>query len=909
MNPLRILIVDDHEAVRLSLRSLLSARADWMVCGEAQDGTDAVEKARNLRPDIVLMDVSMPRMDGLEATTIIRKEIPECQVIVMSQNDPVVVLKQAMGVGARGCVAKVDLTEKLLPTIEKMMYGNRERPPAARLENPARDRNLPSPETFELEAKVRGRLGVLPNFFRLTPETPEITENLWGFAQAAYLDNPLPSLFKERLFVQLSRFCEVRYCIARHMGFLAGLGRPAGDARSPVQTVPEIIRLLRRPFPRGEPLVKILSLYGSGHARLEELPDGDSETEEALFAFATHVFLQTADAAVCLDALKSRLGEIRLQYLILFLAFIRTAHYWSKVHPDLVFEEDVKRLLAMHEELAEQILKEPEDTGEASQKVLDELPSLRAKAEQASNLLAAIVDSSDDAIVSKNLDGVITSWNKSAERLFGYTAKEAVGRHVTLIIPHDRMQEETVILDRLRRGERVDHFETIRMRKDGGMVNVSLTISPVKDAAGRVVGASKVARDITERNRRESERQKLMALADRCTEFIGMCDMEYRPFYVNDAGLRLLGLASLEELRSVQVGDFFFPEDSAFIASEFFPKVLREGRGEVEVRFRNFKTGAAIWMIYNVFVINDLDGKPIALGTFSQNITGRKQSEQALRESEERLRTLTDVLETQVRLRTQELEERNAEILQQSERLRELSNRLLQTGDEERRHIARELHDSTGQVVAALGLNLAAIARQEKQTPVVERAVQESQDLVEQLSKEVRTMSYLLHPPLLDESGLPGALRWYIKGLVERSGLAIRLNISEDFGRLPHEMELAVFRIVQECLTNIHRHSGSKTATIRISRDANCVLIEVQDQGKGISPEKLAKLRAQRSGVGITGMRERVRHFGGSLDIESSGDGAKISAMFPTPTIASSKPEGTLQQDDPAAQRRDRVTS
>ncbi|MGB8459479.1 MAG: PAS domain S-box protein [Candidatus Acidiferrum sp.] len=396
----------------------------------------------------------------------------------------------------------------------------------------------------------------------------------------------------------------------------------------------------------------------------------------------------------------------------------------------------------------------------------------RKSADRVTGLLAAIVDSSDDAIVSKSLDGFVTSWNKSAERLFGYTAEEAVGQHITLIVPADRRHEESTILERLKRGERVDHFETVRISKNGKMLDVSLTISPVRDAAGSVVGASKVARDITE----------------------------------------------------------------------------------------------------------------------------RKRTEQALLENEERLRTLADELETQVRVRTQELEQRNTEVLQQSEQLRELSNRLLQSQDDERRRIARELHDSAGQIVAALGMNLGSITPYVIQNPPLGRAVKESRELVRQLSKEIRTMSYLLHPPLLDENGLSEAIRWYMQGLMERNGLRIELNISENFGRLPSEIELAVFRIVQECLTNIHRHSGSKTATIRLSRTAESVSLQIQDEGKGISAEKLAGIQAQRSGVGITGMRERVRHCGGALDIQSNRRGTKIAITLPVPLSATSVPEGLLQQ-------------
>jgi signal transduction histidine kinase len=173
---------------------------------------------------------------------------------------------------------------------------------------------------------------------------------------------------------------------------------------------------------------------------------------------------------------------------------------------------------------------------------------------------------------------------------------------------------------------------------------------------------------------------------------------------------------------------------------------------------------------------------------------------------------------------------------------------------------------------------------------------EESEDLVRQLSQEIRTMSYLLHPPLLDETGLSEALRWYIQGLSERSGLEIVLDIPADFKRLPREMELVMFRLVQECLTNIHRHSGSETAVIRIVRDGENVSLEIQDKGKGMSAEKLSGIQARSSGVGIRGMRERVRYFGGIMNIESNKDGTKISFLLPVPK--GSKPEDTVPPGD-----------
>src|ERR1700722_17413012 len=222
-----------------------------------------------------------------------------------------------------------------------------------------------------------------------------------------------------------------------------------------------------------------------------------------------------------------------------------------------------------------------------------ELPALRLKADKAVGLLASIVDSSEDAIISKTLEGVITSWNAGAERLFGYDAKEAIGRPITMLIPVDRHDEELSILARLRQGEKIEHFDTIRLRKDGTAFEVSLSISPVRDVAGKIIGASKIARDIT----------------------------------------------------------------------------------------------------------------------------GRKRAERDLQESEQRFRRLADALDTQVQFRTQELQRRNTEILQQSDQLQELSGRLMFAQDEERRRIARELHDSAGQNLAALGMSLTRIERDAKREP------------------------------------------------------------------------------------------------------------------------------------------------------------------------------------------------
>jgi PAS domain S-box-containing protein len=250
----------------------------------------------------------------------------------------------------------------------------------------------------------------------------------------------------------------------------------------------------------------------------------------------------------------------------------------------------------------------------------------REKAHQllSARFLAAIVESSDDAIISKNLAGIIQSWNAAAERMFGHRAEEAIGKHISLVIPPDRITEEDEIIARLRAGERIHHYETERVRSDGRRIQVSLSISPIRDASGTVVGASKIARDITERKRAEAERQKFVTLVESSTDFIGLSDLNGIPLFVNQAGLELVGLRSLGEAMSTPVREFFFPEDQSWIMDEFFPTVLKEGHGEVEVRFRHFRTGQPIWMAYKVLTLTDDLGQPNAFATVSQNVTDRR---------------------------------------------------------------------------------------------------------------------------------------------------------------------------------------------------------------------------------------------------------------------------------------------
>jgi signal transduction histidine kinase len=244
--------------------------------------------------------------------------------------------------------------------------------------------------------------------------------------------------------------------------------------------------------------------------------------------------------------------------------------------------------------------------------------------------------------------------------------------------------------------------------------------------------------------------------------------------------------------------------------------------------------------------------------------------------AEEQLRQAHDELE-------QKVQERTAELNTANENLRELSGRLQQLRDDERRRIARELHDSVGQLLAALGMNMAVVQRQaDKLDAAGSRAISENAAMLEQISSEIRTISHLLHPPLLDAAGLASALRWYVDGFSERSKIQVDLQIPNEFRRMSDELEIAIFRMVQECLTNIHRHSGGASAVIRAHEENDQVFIEVEDTGKGIPIEKQIDLSsAGRTGVGFRGMRERLRQLGGTLEVRSGGTGTVVTARVP----------------------------
>ena len=286
------------------------------------------------------------------------------------------------------------------------------------------------------------------------------------------------------------------------------------------------------------------------------------------------------------------------------------------------------------------------------------------------------------------------------------------------------------------------------------------------------------------------------------------------------------------------------------------PEEIGNGKPEHELRlatangrfedegWRLRKDGSRFWATVIITAVRDHDGRLLGFGKVTRDLTERKNSE---------------------------------------ERLRELSGRLLKMQDEERQRLGRELHDTVGQHLSAAKMSLDGLASEDRFDEQQTKNLAESIQLIERSIREVRTLSYLLYPPMLEETGLSSAIRWHLEGFSKRSAIQTTYEIPGDVGRLPHDIELALFRIFQESLTNIHRHSASKTAHVRLVVGHHKALLEIKDLGQGI-PSHLLELNSDSLatlGVGIRGMRERVRQLGGQLEILSSPEGTTVRASIP----------------------------
>ena len=470
-------------------------------------------------------------------------------------------------------------------------------------------------------------------------------------------------------------------------------------------------------------------------------------------------------------------------------------------------------------------------------------------AKQSESIVRALLDSAAQAILAVDTGGTIVMVNRMAERVFGHKPDELLGQSLDLLLP-----EEVRIRHREHQQDYFSNPQNRPMgigldlkarRKTGDPFPIEVNLSHIETPTGRL-GIAFVT-DITQRRHVEEERQKFVSLADRSLEFIAMCDLDFRLFYVNPAGMRLVGLDDLRATRQVTVKDFSFPEDRRFIINQLLPQALREGHVKLEIRFRHFKTREPIWMFCHVFQIFDTRGVHVGWASVSVDISERKRAEVALRESRQELRAL--------------------------------AGRLINAEEQERKRISRELHDDLNQKLALLAFHTSGLLEAPFSS---EDAIREQlfalQTRIVELSQHVREISHRLHPSILEDLGLRAALNQLGEDFSAREGIEVAFTSEAVPLAIPVEVAACLYRVAQEALHNILKHARADKVRMRVSGDSRGIHLSIQDTGVGFDSE--AGLR--RPGLGIVSMKERVRLVQGEFSIRSQpGQGTEVRVFVP----------------------------
>jgi PAS domain S-box-containing protein len=455
---------------------------------------------------------------------------------------------------------------------------------------------------------------------------------------------------------------------------------------------------------------------------------------------------------------------------------------------------------------------------------------------------AAIVESSDDAIVSKDLDGIIVSWNAAAQRLFGYSEAEAIGKSIMMIIPDERWDEEDEFRGRLRDGARVEHYETVRITKDGKRVPVSLTISSVRDSAGKIVGFSKIARDISDRKRaeqilRESE-ERFRLVANTAPVLIWMSGKNKLFNFINQGWLNFTGRGVEDELGEGWVSAVH-PDDVQRCVETYSASFDAQVDFEMEYRLRRFD-GEYRWMVDYGVPRFESDGDFCGYIGSCVDITERKSF---------------------------------------AESLQALTGRLIHIQEEERARIARELHDDFSQSLALQCIDIEQLRKQIPDLAEKEQArLTKMLKRMKTMSSDIRSLSHELHSNRLDHIGLAPAIGGLCKEMGEKYNLEVQFGEAGRPGDIPKDVALCLFRVAQEALGNIVKHSQAKIVKVELGSNLGGISLRITDDGIGFDPSDTKP----GVGLGLVGMSERLRLVRGRLSLKSEHlRGAEILAEVP----------------------------
>ncbi len=498
------------------------------------------------------------------------------------------------------------------------------------------------------------------------------------------------------------------------------------------------------------------------------------------------------------------------------------------------------------------------------------------KALRTSAWLSAIVASSDDAIVSKDLNGTITTWNRGAERIFGYAADEIIGLPITTIIPPERHAEERDILARLGRGERIEHYETVRRKKDGTLCDMSLTVSPIQDEYGRVVGASKIGRDITAQKRAQQliiqAQQRWKVTLGSIGDAVIATDSEARVTFANPVALRLLERTS-EDVLGRPLSEVFHivNEETRSLAENPVERVIREG---IVVGLANHtvlvrREGGDVPIDDSAAPIRDADGNLFGVVLVFRDITERKQVENEL------LRWRTE-LETRVAERTEQL-------VRSQERLRGLASQLNVAEQRERRRLAANLHDYLAQLLALARIKIGQMRQNLVGTATEPGPVLSSiDDILQDCLRYTRTLIAQLSPSVLQDLGLVPAIKWLAEQM-EHQGLRVEVRVlTPAVPRINDAKADLLFQAVRELLLNVLKHAGVSEATVSFGKlEGGEWVIAVEDHGMGFDSGTMQH-RSTDEHFGLFSIQERMEAMSGWCRIHSTpGRGTRVELGVP----------------------------